>query len=126
VKVAYTQFGRSMPERDPDARRELNAAGQELDALGARLSVRLGPSDEAVRAFREANDAALEVSRAVGWPEDDRPEDTRAKHRTIDTSRETYTAAARRFMIAAVDLAGTLRPDRSKTTETATMPPRAR
>lgn len=103
-----------MPERDPDARRELNAAGQELDALGARLSVRLGRQEEAVQAFRQATDAALEVSRAVGWLEDDRPVDTSAKHRTTDTSRDTYTVAARRFIAAAVELAGTRRPDSSK------------
>ena len=101
VKIAYTQYGRLMAEHEPDARRELNVAGQDLDALGARLSVRLGRSEEAVKAFGKATDAGLEVSRAVGWLEDDRTKDTRVKHLAIDKNREAYTAAAQRFILAA-------------------------
>jgi hypothetical protein len=75
--------------------------------------VRLGPAEEAVRAFRAAADAALAVSRQVGWLEDDRPEETRKKHHSIDASREAFLAAAARFISAAVDLAGTWCPDPS-------------
>jgi hypothetical protein len=109
VKVAYTQFGRAMHEREPEARRMLNALGQELDVVVARLAVRLGPADDGVRAARGAADHALDVSRAVGWLEDDRPQETQKKHERIDRGREEYKQAADRFMNAAVELAGTRR-----------------
>jgi hypothetical protein len=96
VKIAYTQFGRSMPERDPDARRELNARRPGARCARRPLARAARPLRGGGAGVREATDAALAVSRAVGWLEDDRPEDTRAKHLTIDTSRETCTAAARR------------------------------
>jgi hypothetical protein len=112
-----------MHEHKPEAGGELNEVGQELDALGARLSVRLGRQEEAVQAFRTATDAALEVSGEIFWLEDDRAEESRAKRATIDAARETYVAAARRFIVAAVELAGTRRPDTSSGTDEGTTAP---
>ena len=48
LRVAFIQHGRSLGESAPEVRTDLNKAGTELDALAARLRVRLGTTDPIV------------------------------------------------------------------------------
>lgn len=110
VLGAYMSYGRSLEERAPEVRQHLNEVGHRLDALDARLAVRVGRSEDVGRTFRQAVDATADVSRALAWLEDDDAAAMKAKRRTIQVGNEDFTAAIGRFVSASVAIAGTARP----------------
>jgi len=68
VRLGLLQHGRKFFESEQrvETHRKLERCGQEGDALIARLEGRLGPDHEAVKTFTQANEAVLDIYRALG------------------------------------------------------------
>jgi 16S rRNA U516 pseudouridylate synthase RsuA-like enzyme len=121
VRSDLTQEGPAAfdTERGTKTYADLTEKGKELDALTARLAVRLGREHEIVREFAAADGAVLKLYRAVGQlrlltradhgPGAERQVEALAeKHEAqIGTNRERFDTAREGFMAAAHKVAGT-------------------
>jgi hypothetical protein len=113
VHQGFTMFGRKIRDHRPDAIPELNVRGQELDAMAARLAIRLGVDDAIAKALHDANESLLTVSRAVAWLEDETREsmrDTRAEITAASEAFEQHVGAFSRAAVAALVAAPPSRP----------------
>jgi hypothetical protein len=102
VRLGITQHGVKIAERGPDAIKELNASGRELDAMAARLAVRLGSIDPISRAFHSADYQLLQISRALGWLEDETTDSWRGKRVQIVAWSDAFERHIEEFKRAAV------------------------
>jgi hypothetical protein len=106
VRQGVTMHGRKIKEDRPEAVPTLNECGQELDAMAARLAIRLGADDDVAKAFRDADEALLAISRELAWLEDETPESwKRARERIVATS-DAFEEHVKQFHRAAVTRAG--------------------
>lgn len=103
---AYRSHGKTIREKAPEIVQAINQCGQTLDAIAARLGVRLGADDPVTAAFDKANTALLTMSHAVAWLEDDTAQVTREKNQRIKHASDTLLEAASEFQRAAVERAG--------------------
>jgi hypothetical protein len=110
-------FGFFKSEERAKPYRDLEPAGQELDALRERLAVRLGASHYVVEHFTLADAAALEIYRAIGLLQlEDDPQDEAGRHSVRDfmkqtrervqTERADFDMYRQAFMEAAQSVAG--------------------
>lgn len=109
VKLAVIQYGGKLDEWLPEARESLNERGRALDALAARLAVRLGFNERVVRAFEAANEALLTMTRRTNYLADlgnYKPDDVRQE---IMAASDAFEERVPEFRRAAVDVAGTAR-----------------
>jgi hypothetical protein len=102
VRQGTAMHGRLIGERRPKALQELNARGQALDAMAARLAIRLGAADDVARAFRGASDELVTISRALGWLEDDDQASWRAKREGIYAASDAFEQHVQDFERRAV------------------------
>jgi hypothetical protein len=107
MKVAVMQYGRELDVHAPNAREILHERGRALDALAARLAIRLAFNDRVVREFEGANEALLTMVRRAGYLAEIghyRPDEVRQE---IMAASDAFEESMRRFHRAAVASAGT-------------------
>jgi hypothetical protein len=106
LEVSFAQHGRKVPPEPLDAAKE---AGRALYVLRERLHVRLGWGDPIAQSFDEAIAALLSIWQAVSrLEEDDDATALQESRSTIAAARRSFTEGFVRFIIVAVERAGTV------------------
>lgn len=110
IEVERMSEGTKLAERAAEQIARLGEIGKELDRLGERLAVRLGPDDDAVTQFRAADEAVQEVLHAARTPERFAELDVRAWHNEFEAANTSFNDARAAFLEAAAERAGAKLP----------------
>jgi hypothetical protein len=110
IEAARMSHGAGLAEKARDEITRARDVGKDLDRLGERLAIRLGPDDNAVTYFRAAAQALLAVFRLANTPERFVELDPLKHHHDFEAANTNFNGARAAFLAAAAKRAGVTLP----------------